>query len=94
MYLQLLLLPMHVLYRCGLPASLLLMMMVLPRRHEGERLDEDGHFSRYPDGQGRYVAVIDEQLPILPLVSLLQDDQSALKLKRMCEPTDTCTCCC
>ena len=56
--------------------------------YEGERLDEDGYFSRYPDGQGRYVAVIDEQLPILPLVSLFQDDdKSALKLKRMCEPT-------
>ena len=55
--------------------------------YEGERLDEDGYFSCYPDGKGRYVAVIDEQLPLLPLVSLLQDDKSALKLKRMCEPT-------
>jgi hypothetical protein len=57
--------------------------------YEGERLDEDAYFSRYPDGQGRYVAVIDEQLPILPLASLVKEDESALKntLRRLSEPT-------
>lgn len=57
--------------------------------YEGERLDEDVYFNRYPDGQGRYVAVIDEQLPVLPLVSMLQDDRSTLRgtLEHLSEPT-------
>ena len=57
--------------------------------YEGERLpNEDAYFARYPDGQGRYVAVVDEQLPLMPLVSLMPSS-SELKdiLERLSEPT-------
>jgi len=58
--------------------------------YEGERLsNEDAYFARYPDGQGRYVAVIDEQFPLLPLVSLIPDEMSESRdiLRRLSEPT-------
>lgn len=57
--------------------------------YEGERLpNEDAYFARYPDGQGRYVAVVDEQLPLMPLVSLIPSSSETKDiLKRLSEPT-------
>ena len=38
--------------------------------YEGEVLSEEQYFERYPDGQGCYVAVIDEQIPLsLPWIA-------------------------
>ena len=57
--------------------------------YEGELLpNEDAYFARYPDGQGRYVAVVDEQLPLMPLVSLIPSSSETKDiLKRLSEPT-------